>query len=175
VIKPELQAQCWRAARDCTASTLRRASRAVSSIYDEQMAKSGLRTTQFNLLTAVALAGDMPLTRLAGLLGLDRTTLTRNLGPLETGGLLVSVPTEDRRVRLVRMTAKGRSALERAMPLWEAAQDHVVRSLGDATWRKLHDALAAVAEIAPNETAVAAETELDDSAPPNRRAARRGT
>ena len=148
LVKPDLQAICARAARECTAFSLRRASRALSSFYDERMAKSGLRGTQFNLLTALAVAGDLPMTRLASVLDLDRTTLTRNLRPLETGGLVASVPTEDRRVRLVHLTAKGRTALARALPLWEATQDHVVRALGEAGWRKLVDGLAAVAAIA---------------------------
>jgi DNA-binding MarR family transcriptional regulator len=137
-----------RAARDCTMASVRRAARALSSLYDEALATTGLRGTQFSLLVAVSVAGEIPVSRMASVLGLDRTTLTRNLGPLQDGGLLETVAADDRRVRLVRLTAKGRGALERALPLWDKAQRHVVRSLGEPRWRKLVDELAAVAAIA---------------------------
>jgi len=151
-VKPELQATCLRAARECTADSLRRASRALNSLYDEALAPTGLRGTQFSLLVALSLAGDMPVTRIAGLLGLDRTTLTRNLAPLEHDGLLETAASQDRRVRLVRLTAKGRAALERALPLWDEAQHHVVRALGEPRWRKLLDGLSAVTAIPPTST-----------------------
>jgi len=137
-----------RAARDCTAAGVRRASRALSSLYDEALAPTGLRGTQFSLLVAVSVAGEMPVTRMASILGLDRTTLTRNLVPLHADGLLESAPTRDRRIRLVRLTAKGRSALEQALPLWDRAQRHVISALGEPRWRKLIDELTAVTAIA---------------------------
>ena len=137
-----------RAASDCTAASVRRASRALSSLYDEALAPTGLRGTQFSLLVAVSIAGEMPVTRMAAILGLDRTTLTRNLAPLHADGLLDSAPTRDRRVRLVRLTPKGRTALEHALPLWDSAQRRVVRALGEPRWRKLLDELTAVTQIA---------------------------
>jgi DNA-binding MarR family transcriptional regulator len=143
----DLRRALGRVARDCTASNLRRATRAVASIYDAQMAPTGLRSTQFNLLTAAALAGEAPVTRLAEILGLDRTTLTRNLAPLERDGLLESRPTADRRVRQVRLTAAGRKALVRALPRWEAAQRRVVAALGEPGWRQLIDHLRTASAI----------------------------
>ena len=148
-MKSALQDTCLRAARECTAASVRRASRALSSLYDEALAPTGLRGTQFSLLVAVAIAGEMPVTRMAAILGLDRTTLTRNLAPLEKDGLLQSVPSSDRRVRLVRLTPRGRSTLERALPLWDSVQRHVVGALSEPRWRKLLDGLAAVTAIAP--------------------------
>ena len=149
-MKPALHDTCLRAARECTADNVRRASRALSSLYDEALAPTGLRGTQFSLLVAVALAGEMPVTRMADILGLDRTTLTRNLSPLQSDGLLHSGPGTDRRVRLVRMTPKGRATLERALPLWDSVQRHIVGALGEPRWRKLLDGLAAVTAIAPS-------------------------
>ncbi len=136
-----------RVARECTAASLRRAARSLSALYDERMAPSGLRGTQFSLLVAVALSGDVAVTRLAEHVGLDRTTLTRNLAPLVRDGLLQKLPAGDRRVHLVRLTAKGRRALERALPLWDDAQRYVVRALGEARWEELLKGLQAATNL----------------------------
>lgn len=132
---------CLRAARECTANNLRRAARQVSARFDEAMAGCGVRGTQFSLLTALAVGGGMPLTMLADALALDRTTLTRNLAPLEREGLVASLPSPDRRVRTVALTARGREALERALPRWEGAQRSVVAALGERRWKDLMSAL----------------------------------
>jgi len=132
---------CHRAARECTANNLRRASRQLSATFDEAIAESGLRGTQFSLLTALTVGGAMPLTMLASALALDRTTLTRNLAPLERDGLVASIPSPDGRVRTVSLTQRGRQALERALPRWEAAQRRVVASLGERRWKDLMSAL----------------------------------
>ncbi|HJX86773.1 MAG TPA: MarR family winged helix-turn-helix transcriptional regulator, partial [Gemmatimonadales bacterium] len=68
---------------DCACFNVRKAARALTAFYDQVMAPTGLRATQGTLLVALARAGDIPVTRLAGILGMDRTTLTRNLEPLE--------------------------------------------------------------------------------------------
>ena len=143
----DLRRALGRVARECTAANLRRAARAVASIYDAQIAPTGLRSTQFSLLTAIALAGDVPVARLAEILGLDRTTMTRNLAPLERDGLVESRPTADRRVRQVRLTASGRQLVRRALPRWEAAQRLVVEALGESGWRQLMDRLRTAAAI----------------------------
>jgi DNA-binding MarR family transcriptional regulator len=118
------------AARQCVATQLRRATRAVANLYDGVMAPSGLEGTQFTMLVTLSLAGEMPMGRLAERLGVDRTTLTRNLGPLERNAWVESAPGPDRRVRLVRLTAAGTRVLEAALPLWQSAQQQVVTSLG---------------------------------------------
>ena len=136
-MKDELLGTCRRAARECTANQLRRASRQISAIFDEAIAESGLRGTQFSLLTALAVGGDLPLSRLAEALSLDRTTLTRNLAPLERDGLVTNLPSPDGRVRTIAMTQRGQKALERALPRWEGAQDQVVKTLGRRRWKAL--------------------------------------
>jgi DNA-binding MarR family transcriptional regulator len=143
----ELKAMCQRVSRECTADNLRRASRAVAGFYDAAIAPTGLRGTQMSLLVAVSLAGEMPVSRLASLLGLDRTTLSRNLGPLERDGLLESLPGADARVRLVALSTKGRKALERALPRWQKAQEQVVRALGQPRWRELIEGLQTAASL----------------------------
>jgi DNA-binding MarR family transcriptional regulator len=140
-----------RIANDCTAASLRRAARALSSLYDAHLAETGLRGTQLSLLVAIALMGEPAVTMLAERLRLDRTTMTRNLGPLVRDALVEDVATGDRRVHSVKLTAKGRRTLERALPLWDAAQAQVSRALGEPRRRKLVeglDALTAIAERA---------------------------
>jgi DNA-binding MarR family transcriptional regulator len=126
---------------ECTAARLRRATRAIGRIYDQTLAPSGLRETQFSVLIAISLFGEVPLLRLAEELGLDLTTLTRNLQPLERAGLVSSSPGKDQRVRLLQLTAAGRRAVQRAYPLWEAAQRKVIAALGQGPWKGLLDGL----------------------------------
>ena len=93
---------------------MRKAARALTAFYDQVMAPTGLRATQGTLLVALARAGDIPVSRLAGILGMDRTTLTRNLAPLERDRLVTVRPGEDRRVKLAGITEKGRKTLAAA-------------------------------------------------------------
>jgi DNA-binding MarR family transcriptional regulator len=128
-------------AETCTCSRLRMAARAVTQAFDAALAESGLKATQFTVLVAVGHRGPAPLSRLAEALVLDRTTLTRNLRPLERDGLIATAPGADRRRREIRLTAKGRKALDRALPLWEQAQDRMLAGLGRKRWQGLIDGL----------------------------------
>jgi len=96
---------------------------------------SGLLITQFKLLGAVAVQDAIALSPLAQHLGLDPTTLARNLQPLAREGLVEVFPGEDRRKRLVRITPRGREALDMALTLWEQAQTWVIEQLGEDRWR----------------------------------------
>jgi len=96
-----------------------------------------LRSTQFTLLVAVALSGEAPVTQLSRALVMDRTTLARNLKPLQSLGLLTIEAGTDRRMHLVRLTERGRQALVRALPYWEQAQHQVVTRLGQEQWHAL--------------------------------------
>ncbi len=139
--KRETGARLRTIGRDCTCHNLRKATRAVTQYYDSILQPSGLRATQVAVLTAAAIAGPAPIGRLAEQLGMDRTTLTRNLAPLEKSGLICSgddaTSSGDRRARLVEITATGRKALARAMPLWEQAQSSLIGRLGTQRWREL--------------------------------------
>jgi DNA-binding MarR family transcriptional regulator len=83
---------------------------------------AGLRATQFTLLATLVQTGPLPMNRLARQLGMDRTTLTRNLAPLAVKGWLVVEEDEDRRVRSVSITANGTATARSALPLWRKAQ-----------------------------------------------------
>ena len=140
-------ALCRRAAQTCTARKLRRATRAISSLYDEAMRPTGLRHSQMGLLVSLALVGEATVSKLASLLDLDRTTMTRNLGPLERQGLVSSATGADARNRVLRLTDKGRAALAEALAVWEGVQARVVKALGDARWKELMRDLEATSSL----------------------------
>ena len=87
------------ACRQCACSAARRKSRELTRFYDETMRGSGVRISQFSLLATLVQTGPMAATRLAGFLGLERTTLTRNLRPLLRDGLVILEDDTDRRAR----------------------------------------------------------------------------
>jgi DNA-binding MarR family transcriptional regulator len=118
----------------CVCNTLRMATRAVTQLYDAALRPSGLRASQFSVLATIAGRGQANLKQLEQTLAIDQTTLTRNLGVLERGGLLERAPHPDGRVKAMRLTPRGRRALGVARPLWARAQATVIRELGPAGW-----------------------------------------
>ena len=116
--------------QDCACATLRKTSRTLTRMYDEALKPSGLLATQYIVL--VAIQKDQPATigQLAETLVMDRTTLTRNLKPLEKSGLIASGRGEDQRMHVVSLSLKGKTAVEKAFPLWRTVQSHVARTLG---------------------------------------------
>ena len=111
------------ACRQCVCAAARRASRELTRAFEKAMRGSGLRGTQFSLLAMLVQTGPMPTSRLADFLGLERTTLTRNLRPLVRDRLVRIDEGEDRRVHRVAITVKGEEAARRAFPFWKKAQD----------------------------------------------------
>ncbi len=128
----------------CTCASVRRAARAVTRLYDAALRPAGLKATQFTVLAALAERGELPLTRLAAALEMDRTTLTRNLRPLVARGLIEAGRDDDRRVRRLRLTDEGARTFERALPRWRDAQSRIVGALGDGRWTELLRDLEAV-------------------------------
>src|SRR5438270_611200 len=108
-----LSTEPWRdpACGPCACSQLRRTSRAVSTLYDQFLASAGLTVTQYAILVNIARAGTIHRTQLAAQLGMERTTLTRNLQPLERDGLVTQKPGKDRRELMLSLTAAGRRRL----------------------------------------------------------------
>jgi DNA-binding MarR family transcriptional regulator len=121
----------------CACASLRRASRAVTQLYDAYLRSVGLRATQFTLLQAVARAKGITQGRLGEFLALDSTTLSRTLAPLEQRGWIRSRPGEDRRERHWELTVRGRREYQRVMPVWEEAQQRLRRAVGPARWSEL--------------------------------------
>jgi DNA-binding MarR family transcriptional regulator len=114
------------ACRQCVCTAARRRSRALTRAFEKAMRGSGVRGTQFTLLATLVQTGPLPTTRLADFLGLERTTLTRNLHPLVRDGLVQVEEGEDRRVRKVAITPAGEEAARRAFPFWRQAQDAAI-------------------------------------------------
>jgi len=131
----------------CTCASLRQASRAVTQVYDAALQPSGLKATQFTLLAAATYVDRVPVTRLAEMLVMDRTTLTRNLRPLEAQGLLRIEAGEDRRSREILITAKGRRKLASALPLWDQAQAKLIAALGKGRWSGLLNELGSLVSL----------------------------
>ncbi len=115
----------------CLNFNIRKAMRAVSQHYDTIMAPSGLRGTQFTILTVLSRLGELTITDLACVLVMDRTTLTRNLKPLEKEGYLKILPgLQDRRSRRIQLSSGGKKAQKAALPYWRRAQDEMVDFMG---------------------------------------------
>jgi DNA-binding MarR family transcriptional regulator len=133
----------------CTCFKLRKLTRTMSRLYDQHLASAGLKTTQYSVL-ANAAREALPVAELAERLGLERTTLTRNLKPLTEAGWIVLAPGLDSRQRIVTITADGRARLKAAYPHWRAAQSAFEHLLGVEEVRALHGRLdATLAHVTP--------------------------
>jgi DNA-binding MarR family transcriptional regulator len=128
----------------CACANLRRASRAVSRVYEECLAAVDLSSTQMTLLMVLGRRGPTPLSELAAVLAMDRTSLYRALAPLEKRDLIRVRATADRRSKETLLTLDGERHLERAMPHWERAQRKFVEALGRAEWKRLQEELTRV-------------------------------
>ncbi|MFN3350200.1 MarR family winged helix-turn-helix transcriptional regulator [Pseudorhodoplanes sp.] len=116
---------------DCLCLAARQASRAITRRFDRALRAQGLRITQFSMLAILHLKGPQAISELANALGVERTTLTRNLGPVERDGLIViRDDDDDARSRVVTLTAKGRRVLIGAFPLWQTAQADLIAAIG---------------------------------------------
>ena len=119
---------------NCACHRVRTAARAVTRAYDDALRPVGLRATQLSVLVAVAADDALSIAALAKLMGMDRSTLTRNLRPLEAEGLITLGLEGWRRSRTLEITRKGRTRLREAVPLWEKAQQALRTKLGDRRW-----------------------------------------
>lgn len=132
----------------CVCINLRRAARVISQMYDEALSESGLKITQFSLLREIERSEPVPISKLAEAVELDRTTLARNLAPLERDRLVTLGVGEDQRVTEVRLTAAGRARIARALPLWERAQVDIGAALSKGRIAQLQEIAAEVSSAA---------------------------
>jgi DNA-binding MarR family transcriptional regulator len=129
-------------ARDCNCLAIRQASRHVTQFYDQFLSASGLRTTQYAILSRLQHSGPMPINALAAALVMDRTTLGRNILPLERDGLIeIGASPADRRRREVRLTAAGAARLRAARQGWKVAQQRFDEVFGADRAAALRDLL----------------------------------
>ena len=114
----------------CVGTSLRRATRAATRLYDRELRESGLRSTQFTLLQALEIAGEVTQGRLGSILSLDSTTLTRSLQALIEEGWVKETRGDDRRERYLRLTSSGRRKYEEATPAWRRVQNRLKKAIG---------------------------------------------
>jgi DNA-binding MarR family transcriptional regulator len=134
--------------RSCACHKVRMAARAVTRAYDETLRPTGLRASQLSVLVAVGTGEAPSIAALAQVLGMDRSTLTRNLGPLEKEGL-VKVGLEGwRRSRSLEITKKGQSRLRETLPLWQKAQDMLKGRLGNRDWSAAQASMDSLVRVA---------------------------
>jgi DNA-binding MarR family transcriptional regulator len=132
----------------CACASLRRAARAVTQAYNAELGDAGMNPTQFTLLHFLSRLGEVPQGRLAELLAIDTTTLTRTLETLRKSGWIRARAGDDRRERHWSLTPAGDRQRAEAAPHWEAAQARLRARLGSGRFQSLLSELAAVAEAA---------------------------
>ncbi len=134
-LKPEL----------CNCLAVRQAARHVSQFYDQCLAPAGLRTTQFSILAKLKRRGPMTITALAREMVMDRTTLGRNIQPLQREGLVAAVTgSTDRRSKELHLTAAGAARLAAAIKGWAKAQARFEAVFGAERSRELRAMMRAV-------------------------------
>ena len=124
----------------CTCFRLRRASRRVTQVYDHELSAVGLSLNQYSILRRTEREPRV-LGELASELGMDRTTLTRNLSPLLDAGLVEAARGHDARRRMITLTSEGRTRLSAAKALWQRAQKIIDAMLGETGIQRLHQDL----------------------------------
>jgi len=125
----------------CACSQVRRTARKLSLLYDHVLARAGLTVTQFAVLVNIGRAGEISRTALAALIGMDRTTLTRNLGPLERSNLVIKAQSQDRRERLLCLSPEGRRKLTESQGIWQGVQSRFLQNIGPGVFEELRRTL----------------------------------
>ncbi len=134
----------------CSCFNLRKVTRVVTQYFDRALEPAGIRATQYTLLISMAAYNAYTLTEMAHNLLMDRTTLTRNLRPLEKMGLIDICEAKDKRSKAYLLTNKGRDVIVQAVPLWEKAQVNVEMGLGLERYNRLLTELDATANVIVN-------------------------
>jgi len=126
----------------CVSNNLHQTARAVTRIYSEEMRPSGLKRSQFAILGYLGKTGTRNISDLANILYMERTTLTRNLKPLEKAGYItISISASDARSREISLTREGKSKFLEARKLWRKAQNRVLETFGTQQWIALESSL----------------------------------
>lgn len=115
----------------CNCFAIRQAARHMTQFYDQFLAPTGLRSTQFSILAKLQARGPLSVNGLAEQMVMDRTTLGRNIQPLEREGLIEVAPSsEDRRAKEIRLSKAGIARLRAAGPAWAEAQTRFEAAFG---------------------------------------------
>jgi len=122
---------------NCVCFNMRRVSRAFTQFFVSELNGHGLLPTQTPILTALSARPDASMADLSGWLGMDRTTLVRNLRPLERDGLVKSAGKGRGNKVSLTLTPKGRTALQKFVPDWQVTQQKVIKTLGAERWTEI--------------------------------------
>ncbi|MCA0010488.1 MarR family winged helix-turn-helix transcriptional regulator [Mesorhizobium sp. B292B1B] len=132
----------------CNNATLRRTARRLGRFYDDALAPSGLKGTQFGLLFQISASSEPAMGTVAEALIMDLSALGHTLKPLVRDGYVETFPDkDDRRVKRVRLTPHGRAKLEEAIKLWSVAQQRFEEMVGAEQAAKLRATLDTVASL----------------------------
>jgi len=131
----------------CSCFYLRRAARLVTRQYAETMKSTGLKSGQFSILASLSHQGIQTITELAERMGLERTSLSRALRPLEKDGLISITEEQEKRRRFVELTKQGRAIYKKSLPLWNEAQSQYRNQLGEQDMKVLKDLLGRTAKL----------------------------
>jgi DNA-binding MarR family transcriptional regulator len=130
----------------CASLNFRRTSRMVTRMYDIAMQESGVRSTQFAILVGIAKLQPVAMGTLAKVLMLDSSTLTRSLRLLQKEGMIEKSKRGEMRQRFLKLTNSGEKALQRSLPLWRAAHERFVATVGAKYWLNLRNELESIAK-----------------------------
>jgi DNA-binding MarR family transcriptional regulator len=131
----------------CQCLSVRQAARAITQLYDEAYRTTGIRATQFPILMCARRSGAIAVSKMAEYLVMDRTTLTRNLRPLQREGLIAIESGTDKRTKSISLTDAGRAKFSEALPFWEEAQRRMREGLGEDRVARLADDLRAAVDF----------------------------
>jgi DNA-binding MarR family transcriptional regulator len=140
---------------ECACFDLRRATRAVTRMYDEFLRDAGLNITQFSMLRLICAEKELSISTLGRYMVMERTSITRALAPLERDGLVLSRPGTDKRIRVVSVSNKGRRLVEDAEPKWRQAQEALLETIGEDRWRAMCTLLRHTTRIVRHRTVTA--------------------
>jgi DNA-binding MarR family transcriptional regulator len=138
----------------CVCTSVRKAARAVSRGYDAALGPQDLNANRLSILRTIRHAGELPLSRLAELLVMDRTSVYRAIDPMVRAGWIAVDAAPRGRARIARLTPLGDTVTDGAAEPWEAAQTALVSAFGVERWRALNRELKAL---------IATAVELDGS------------
>ena len=121
----------------CTCFNTRKLTRVITQIFDDAFKEIEFRSTQFNPLVMIFARGPVTVNKLSEYLVTDRTTLGRNLKPLQRDGLIDIKQGLDKREKLISITEKGKKLLTKAFPVWQETQKKILEQIGENKWQDM--------------------------------------
>ncbi len=131
----------------CVCFNLRMAARVITQVYDKALKPTGIRATQFPILAVLAMNGPDSISSLSRFMAMNRTTLTRNLKPIEKLGFIRIENGVDKRSKTVALTEKGEAIIKEILPIWDKVQKQVLRTMGADRWKYMLENLQTIPSL----------------------------